>query len=96
MRARLNRRTWRSFGRREARWIEARLTAGAGVLRCPRCGGCLEARPTTRLRATLPVGADGYDLDCRDCRRFHPRIRHSPRSLYHDRIRRFAAAVRNA
>lgn len=95
MRARLNRRTWRSFARREGRWIEARLAAGADV-RCPRCSGWLEATPATRLRATLPAGADGYDLDCRDCRRFHPRILYSPRSLYHDRIRRLAAAVRNA
>lgn len=92
MRARLKRRTWRSFGRWDGNAIAAQLAVGRCV-RCPRCGTLLEVRSRTRLRIALPTGADGYDLECRGCRRFYPRIRHTPRSLYYLRIRRLAAAV---
>lgn len=92
MRPRLSRRTWTRFGWRDRSVIEARLDAGPTAT-CPRCGGPLEARPGTRLSAVLPGGVAGYDLDCRGCRHFHPRLFHSHRSLYLLRMRRLAAAV---
>lgn len=95
MRPGLQRRTWRTFDRRETAHIRARLEAGERAT-CPRCGTLLEAKPTTRMRAVLPGGARGHDLDCRECRRFFPDVWHTHRSLYHLRIRRIAAAVLNA
>jgi Na+/proline symporter len=70
--------------------------ATGGEPACPRCDGVLEAQPTTRLVTILPRGASGFDLDCRTCRRFYARIRHSPASLRSLRLRRFAAAVLRA
>lgn len=91
----LQRRTWRTFGSRDGGRIAARIDAGAHA-RCPSCGVFLEAQPSTRLRSVLPPGVSGYDLDCRECRRFLPRVRHTERSLYYLRVRRMAAAIRNA
>jgi ribosomal protein S27AE len=92
MRPRLHSRTWTRFGRRDRYLIEAQLLQGPESF-CPRCGATLEARPGTRLSAVLPGAVSGFDLDCRDCRQFHPRLSHSPRSLYLLRLRRLAAAV---
>jgi len=95
MRPRVGGTAWRSFDRRDQRAIRARLAAGA-TLRCPRCAGLLEARPASRLRAVLPAGVRGYDLDCRTCRQFLPLIQHTPQSLRVLRLRRLVAAVRRA
>ena len=95
MRPRVGAMAWRSFDRRDQRAIRARLAAGA-TLRCPRCGGLLEARPASRLHAVLPAGASAYDLDCRTCRQFLPLIEHTPESLRLLRLRRLVAAVRRA
>ncbi|MFO7259916.1 MAG: hypothetical protein DIU52_002090 [bacterium] len=95
MRPRVGATAWRSFDRRDQRAIRARLAAGA-PLRCPRCAGLLEARPTSRLLAVLPSGARGYDLDCRSCHQFLPLIEHTPQSLRLLRLRRLVAAVRRA
>lgn len=92
MRPRLHSRTWTRFGRRDRYLIEAQLLQGPGGL-CPRCSAPLEARPKTRLAAVLPGTVEGFDLDCRDCHQFHPRLFRSPRSLYLLRLRRLAAAV---
>jgi hypothetical protein len=88
-------RTWRRFGRQDGDHIERQLVAH-GEARCPHCGTYLVARTNTRLAAVLPHGARGIDLDCRGCRRFHSRIRHTPRSRYIVRIQRLAAAVLRA
>ncbi len=85
-------RTWRQFARRERETIELQL-AHQGEARCPCCGAALVERPNTRLAVLLPTGAQGVDLDCRCCRRFHPRVQHTPRSLYVLRLQRLAAAV---
>lgn len=85
-------RTWRQYDRRQRGMIQAQVARGA-TPSCPSCGGPLEANLGTRLRAVLPAGADGYDLDCRTCRRFQPRVRHTTGSLYLLRMRRLAAAV---
>lgn len=95
MRPRVQRRTWKAFGGRDGAVIRDQL-AGGGHALCPRCGGLLEARPGTRLTAMLPDGANGYDLECRGCRRFLPRVQHSRTSLYHLRIRRLARAILRA
>lgn len=92
MRPRQHSRTWTRFGRRDRCVIEAQLASGPGCL-CPRCGGPLEARPTTRLTTVLPGDVEGFDLDCRGCRQFHPRLFHTPHSLYLLRLQRLAAAV---
>jgi hypothetical protein len=92
MRPRLNCRTWTRFGRRDRSAIEAQLARATGSL-CPRCGGPLEARPTTRLTAVLPGDVEGFDLDCRGCHQFHTRLFHTPHSLYLLRLQRLAAAV---
>jgi hypothetical protein len=42
----------------------------------------------------LPLDARGYDLDCRECRRFFCVVRHTARSLRLVRMRRLVAAVR--
>jgi hypothetical protein len=86
---------WRVFDRRCGREIETRLRYGQ-IPCCPQCGLVLEARPATRLRPQLILDASGYDLDCRDCRRFWCVVRHTPRSLRLMRMRRFVAAVRAA
>ena len=88
-------RGWRRFRPPERERIERQL-ALRGEARCPRCGGVLVERPNTRLAAVLPTGARGLDLDCRGCRRFHARVRHTPRSLYLLRLQRLAAAVLRA
>ena len=88
-------RTWRRFGRPECHGIEAEL-AVHGTAHCPRCGNPLAARSQTRLRAQLPTGAQGQDLDCRGCRRFHARVLHTAGSRYLLRLRRLAAAVLRA
>lgn len=72
--------------------IEEQIALG-WILHCPRCGGMLEARPTTRLSAVMPGRIHGYDLDCRGCRKFHPRVTHSERSLHLLRLRHLAGAV---
>jgi hypothetical protein len=87
--------TWRAFERRHGRWIEAQLRRGEPPC-CPLCGALLEARPTTRFAHCLVLDAKGYDLDCRECRRFWCVVRHTPRSLRLLRMRRLAAAVRAA
>jgi hypothetical protein len=86
-------RTWRSFGARDGREIEHLIRAGETPC-CPGCGEVLEARPTSRLARQLVLGARGFDLDCRDCRRFWCLVVHTPRSLRLLRMRRLAAAVR--
>ncbi|MBI4408731.1 MAG: hypothetical protein HY561_03425 [Gemmatimonadetes bacterium] len=86
---------WRSFTGRQRRAIQAQLAQRTDA-RCPCCGELLEARPNTRLRAVLPSGCGGFDLDCRPCRRFHPLILHTPRSLYLARLQRLASAVLRA
>jgi len=63
---------------------------------CPFCGTMLEARPTTRFRDCLVLDATGFDLDCRDCRRFWCVVQHTPRSVRLIRMRRLVAAVRAA
>jgi hypothetical protein len=90
-----SRRTWRAFEPRSGRAIGRQLHDGRCPC-CPECGAVLEARPGTRLRGSLPLDATGYDLDCRDCRRFWAIVRHTPRSLRLVRMRRFIAAVRAA
>lgn len=84
--------TWRVFDPRDQRCIERQLRDHPAPC-CPCCGDCLEARPGTRLTRALPLDATGYDLDCRDCRRFVCIIHHTPRSLRLMRMRRLAAAV---
>ncbi|MDP9347711.1 MAG: hypothetical protein M3P24_00975 [Gemmatimonadota bacterium] len=84
---------WRSFEPRHARIIERAVHAGKHPC-CPCCGEVLEARPTTRMARYLPLDATGYDLECRDCRRFRCMVRHSERSLRLVRMRRLVAAVR--
>lgn len=87
------RRSWRVYSRRDGHLIERQLRAGA-FARCPGCGEVLEGRPETRLARRLVLDATGYDLDCRDCRRFWVVVRHGPRSLRLIRMRRLVAAVR--
>jgi hypothetical protein len=60
------------------------------------CGVFLEARPTTRFRQVVVLDAVGYDLDCRECRRFWCVVHHTARSLRLIRMRRLVAAVRAA
>jgi len=95
MRSGLCSRTWRQYGPLDRQALGRQFLNGMS-LRCPRCGEPLEATPFTRLSAVLPPGAGGYDLECRPCRRFHPRVFHTPESLYLTRIRRLAAAIRRA
>lgn len=95
MRARLYSRTWTRFGWRDRRVIEAQLAEGWGYT-CPRCHGPLMARPKTRLTAILPGDVEGFDLDCRGCHQFYPRLIHTRDSLYLLRIRRLAAAVQRS
>jgi len=95
MRRRNHCRAWRAFSGRDRPSILAQLAAGLRP-HCPRCGTALEARPTTRLTAVLPRGTTGSDLECRPCRQFLARVRHTPASLYFLRIRRLAAAVTRA
>lgn len=85
--------TWRAFCARDGQKIEGHVFDGR-VPCCPCCGEVLEARPESRLTRNLPLGATGYDLDCRACRRFWCVVRHTGRSLRLIRMRRFAAAVR--
>lgn len=86
--------TWRVFSRHDGAVIERQVRMGR-MPRCPCCRELLEARPQTRLRYELPLDASGYDLDCRDCRRFWCVVRHTTRSLRLLRMRRLAAAVRS-
>jgi hypothetical protein len=86
-------RAWRSFGARDGREIERWIGMGEAP-RCPGCGEVLEAQPTSRLARQIVLGARGFDLDCRDCRRFWCMVVHTPRSLRLMRMRRLAAAVR--
>jgi hypothetical protein len=86
-------RAWRVFAARDGRCIELQLQQGESPC-CPRCGGVLEARPSSRLRRDLPLGASAHDLDCRGCRRFWSMVRHTERSLRIVRMRRFVAALR--
>lgn len=87
------RRTWRAFSPREGQRIDGQLRAGHAP-HCPCCDGLLESRAETRLSARLPLDATGFDLDCRDCRRFWCVVRHTARSLRLMRMRRLVAAVR--
>ncbi len=84
---------WRSFEPRDGREIDRQLRDGHDPC-CPCCGELLEARPHTRMARYLPLDATGYDLECRDCRRFRCVVRHTARSLRLLRMRRLAAAVR--
>lgn len=86
---------WRAFETRDARNIDHQIRDG-GNPRCPGCGAILEARPGTRMARYLPLDATGYDLECRGCRRFRCRVRHTARSLRLVRMRRLVAAVRAA
>lgn len=95
MRPRMRSRTWRQYTPRDRDAIEGQLARGTGCW-CPRCGHRLAVRPTSRLTAVLPGEVGGYDLDCRSCRQFHPRIQHTGRSLYLLRLQRLAAAVLRA
>ncbi len=88
-------RTWRRFNRQDRERIEMQLYRH-GSARCPSCGAALVEQATTRLAAILPRGARGTDLECRTCRRFHPRVRHTPHSLYIMWLQRLAAAVLRA
>ncbi|HEV2147497.1 MAG TPA: hypothetical protein VGR37_08840 [Longimicrobiaceae bacterium] len=84
---------WRSFEHRDARYVDLQLR-GTDRPCCPCCGDLLEARPETRMARYLPLDATGYDLECRDCRRFRSVVRHTVRSLRLVRMRRLVAAVR--
>lgn len=95
MATRMGCRTWRRFGRPARERIEHELVL-FGSAHCPACGSALECRRSTRMAAVLPRGIDGVDLECRNCRLFHSRIRHSPHSLYMLRIHRLCAAVLRA
>lgn len=86
-------RAWRVFPVRDGHCIEVQLQQGESPC-CPRCGALLEARPSSRLRRDLPLGASAHDLDCRGCRRFWSMVRHTERSLRIVRMRRFVAALR--
>lgn len=46
------------------------------------------------MRRYLVLDAKGFDLDCRECRRFWAVIQHTPRSVRLLRMRRLVAAVR--
>jgi hypothetical protein len=85
--------TWRMFARDGGFEIQCQLREGR-MPRCPCCRHILEARPDSRLCKELPLGAIGYDLDCRGCRRFFCVVRHTYRSVRLLRMRRFVAAVR--
>ncbi len=87
--------TWRGFSWRDGRGIETQLSEGRCPC-CPFCGDVLEARPGSRLTRSLPLDVRGYDLDCRECRRFWCVARHTARSLRLVRMRRLVAAVRAA
>lgn len=87
-------RAWRVFSRRDGSSIGADLRDRRAAA-CPLCGHLLEARRGTRCSAALPLGARGYDLDCRDCRRFWLVVQHTPRSIRILRMRRFIAAVQS-
>ncbi|CAN5701548.1 hypothetical protein BH23GEM3_BH23GEM3_19540 [soil metagenome] len=86
--------TWRAFERRDGCHIEAEIECGGAAPCCPGCGAILEARSTTRFARSLPLDANGYDLDCRGCRRFWCVVRHTSRSIRLLRMRRLVAAVR--
>ena len=92
MRAKALTQAWRTYPPRERKMIEARLQEPDGCC-CPRCGAMLEARPTSRMLAVYPAGVSGIDLECRQCRRFHPRVQHTPESLYYTRIQRLASSI---
>jgi hypothetical protein len=89
------RRGWRSFHGRDARRIRRDLSAGVPLC-CPCCDDPLEHRGATRMAAVLPSGVNGFDLECRACRRFCSQVRHTPESLYLLRIHKLAAAVLRA
>lgn len=95
MRANSLSQAWRTYPPRERKLIEAHLQEPDGCS-CPRCGAMLEARPTSRMLAVYPVGVTGIDLECRSCHRFHPRVHHTPESLYYTRIQRLATAILRA
>lgn len=95
MRRYSGRRGWRSFDARDARRIRRDLSAGR-PLYCPCCNDPLEHRGATRMSAVLPGSVNGFDLECRGCRRFCSQIRHTQESLYLLRIHRLAAAVLRA
>jgi hypothetical protein len=95
LRSRRGQRAWRGFAVRDGREIERQIRAGAPPC-CPCCGYVLEAKPTSRLAGQLVLDARGFDLDCRDCRRFWCLVVHTPRSIRLLRMRRLAAAVRGA
>ncbi len=88
-------RTWRRFNRQERDHIEQQLARQLAAL-CPCCGAALVEQTTPRLAVVLPRGARGTDLECRGCRRFHARVRHTAHSLYVLRLQRLAAAVLRA
>jgi hypothetical protein len=88
-------RCWRAFRGRDRRLVEDQLNRGVRPL-CPCCGTHLDVRRGTRLASVLPGRPDGSDLECRCCRQFLPRVRHSERSLRLLRLQRFAASVLRA
>ncbi len=95
MALRAARRSWRRYNHQDRDRIELQLARHGGA-RCPCCGAALVEQGTTRLAAVLPSGVRGSDLECRSCRLFHPRIRHTRHSLYVLRLQRLAAAVLRA
>lgn len=82
---------WRAFDARAAARIERQMKLGEAP-RCPGCGHALAAGAGLR-GGEPPLDAVGYDLECARCRRHHPVILHTERSLRLARMRRLAAAV---
>lgn len=86
-------RRWRSFSHADRARIEHALLNGDDTL-CPRCGDWLGARPGTRLEGLPHIPAGSYDLECRDCRRYHTVVPQEHR--YYVCCRRLATAVLHA
>ncbi|MGH7475456.1 MAG: hypothetical protein ACRELD_04150 [Longimicrobiales bacterium] len=86
---------WLAFDGVDLELVLSQLQVGARP-RCPCCNQALEAQPSTRLRAMLPPSVDGYDLECRDCRRYHPCVYETSDRVRLTRLRRFATAVLRA
>lgn len=86
---------WRPFEATEALTIEMLADSGH-QLRCPSCHTPLLIRVRTRfddLQRLRPRGSIGYDLECSQCRRFHPRRGRVRPSLHLLRLRCFLSAV---
>lgn len=81
----------RPFDERAQSLVEAQVRAGQSPC-CPGCGAALEERDA----GPLPLDAVGLGLECAPCRRVHVMVIHTERSLRLVRMRRLAAAVRDA